>query len=72
MIKKITLFFIFIILIFIQNIQVFWSWEPSPSIARKKESLEKEIKKTEQTIKYLKTLEKKRSVIYKINEKKNI
>lgn len=27
-------------------------------------------KKTEQTIKYLKALEKKRSVIYKINEKK--
>lgn len=70
MIKKIILFFIFIILIFIPNIQTFWSWESYPSITRKKESIEREIKKTEKTLKYLETLEKKRSVIYEINKKK--
>ena len=70
MIKKIILFFIFIILIFIPNIQTFWSWESYPSITRKKESIEREIKKTEKTLKYLETLEKKRSIIYEINKKK--
>lgn len=61
----------FLMLIFSPSVYSFGSWE-APPMYWKKEEVEREIEKTKKTINYLENLEKKRFVIYKINEKKNI
>ena len=59
----------FLMLIFSPSVYSFGSWE-APPMYWKKEEVEREIKKTEKTLKYLENLGERASVIYKINEKK--